>query len=572
MAKKQPTSTSGFRSYALSDQGVRGNNEDLVHADDQRGIYFVIDGMGGHAAGEQAAKIADERLRGRLERATGTPQQRIREAIALANNAIFESAEKHSDQKGMACVLTVALIDSDSATIGHVGDSRLYKVREASPGAITLSKITRDHSPVGEMEDSQQITEGEAMAHPRRNEVYRDVGSAPRDPGDADFIDIYTISAEPDSGLLLCSDGLTDALPLADIENVMREHAKDWRAAARALIAQAKTHEAKDNISVVLVQGPDFGRIRRPRAVQKENVVSIDQTTRDDTTPTLIVEEPAPSRRSFGRPILWVVLGAALGAALFFAAQKWLLNPPQVAPQQPVKTATNGPATIVVNPLLPGAQPDIGAALAVASEGDTIELAPGIYDNPIRIEKSNLLIDGSGAMLRPKPTADGSDGITITGAAGVRIQNLNIAGDDDGNLATGIRIVNSQVTLRNVHVTAAADAGTEVSGSSSLNMDGSSARDGSGPGLIVRPGVTATVKYSQFVSNGRDPRDKQPGILIESTVPPVLIGNTIANSGGPAIVQPEPPSKELLLQNLFSLDGRKGRPDDVRVPRKRALK
>jgi serine/threonine protein phosphatase PrpC len=570
MAKKQPTSTSGFRSYALSDQGVRGNNEDLVHTDDERGIYFVIDGMGGHAAGEQAAKIADERLRGRLERATGTPQQRIREAIALANNAIFESAEQHPDQKGMACVLTVALIDSDSATVGHVGDSRLYKVREASPGAITLSKITRDHSPVGELEDSRQITEAEAMAHPRRNEVFRDVGSTMRDPGDADFIDIYTISAEPDSGLLICSDGLTDALPLADIERVLREQVTDWQAAARTLIAQAKNHEAKDNISVVLVQGPEFGRIRRPRAA-KENVVSIDQTTRDDTTPTQIFEEPAPSRRSFGRPILWMVLGAALGAGLFLAAQKWLTAPPQAPPKEPTKTAT-GAATIIVNPLLPGAQPDIAAALAVANEGDTIELAPGIYDNPIRIEKSNLLIDGSGAMLRPKPTADGSDGIVITGAAGVRIQNLGIAGDDDGDLSTGIRIVNSQVTLRNVHVTAAAGAGIEASGSSTLNMDGSSARDGSGPGLIVRAGVTATVKYSQFVANGRDPGDKQPGILLESSVPAVLIGNTIANNGGPAIVQPDPPTQAMLLQNLFSLDGRNGRPDDVRVTRKRARK
>ena len=97
MAKKTPASTSGFTSSALSDQGVRSNNEDVVHNDDERGIYFVIDGMGGHAAGEHAAQIASERLRGRLERATGTPQQRVREAIALANNAIFETAEKHPD-------------------------------------------------------------------------------------------------------------------------------------------------------------------------------------------------------------------------------------------------------------------------------------------------------------------------------------------------------------------------------------------------------------------------------------------------------------------------------------------
>src|SRR5579863_4277505 len=97
MSKKTASPIAGFRSYALSDQGVRSNNEDLVHNDDDRGIYFVVDGMGGHAAGEHAAQIAGERLRGRLERATGSPQQRIREAITLANNAIFETAEKHAD-------------------------------------------------------------------------------------------------------------------------------------------------------------------------------------------------------------------------------------------------------------------------------------------------------------------------------------------------------------------------------------------------------------------------------------------------------------------------------------------
>src|ERR1051325_1136637 len=257
MAKKQTSPASEFKSYAATDQGIRGNNEDLVHNDDDRGIYFVIDGMGGHAAGEQAARIAFERLRGRLERASGSPQQRIREAIALANNAIFETAKKHPDWTGMACVLTVALLSSDTATIGHVGDSRLYKIR-----GLSLDKITRDHSPVGELEDTKQITESEAMSHPRRNEAYRDVGSIFHDPNDDEFIDIYTIPAEPDSALLLCTDGLTDAVPLSSIQKILGENPKDLPAAVRSLINHAKKEHAKDNISVVLVQGPAFGRAR----------------------------------------------------------------------------------------------------------------------------------------------------------------------------------------------------------------------------------------------------------------------------------------------------------------------
>src|SRR5260370_34020876 len=106
----------------------------------------------------------------------------------------------------MACALTGALLDGQEATVGHVGDSRLYKITRG-----LLEKITRDHSPVGEMEDQKAITEDEAMAHPRRNEVFRDVGSAPHAPDDPGFTDAYTVAAGPDRCLLRCSSGATAA-------------------------------------------------------------------------------------------------------------------------------------------------------------------------------------------------------------------------------------------------------------------------------------------------------------------------------------------------------------------------
>ncbi len=577
MAKKLPASTSGFKSYAGSDQGIRGNNEDEVFADDDLGIYFVIDGMGGHAAGEQAARIAKERLLGRLNRATGNPQQRIREAIALANNAIFEAAAQHPDWSGMACVLTVAHISSQTATIGHVGDSRLYKVRGPSP---ELEKITRDHSPIGELEDSEQLSEAEAMAHPRRNEVYRDVGSTLHDPDDKDFIDIYEISLEPDSGLLLCSDGLTDALPLAAIRKILRENVKDPPAAVASLIRQAIDQGGKDNISAVLVRGPDLGSARLTLVGPKENAGPKETPAPAALPSKFIAEERSPRRHG----IAWAIFWMALGAALLFGSQSairlgWLdmilhtqptvvsKNPPGTTPQAP-----RTPQTILVNARQPGAQPTIAAALAVAAEGDTIELAPAIYDEPFRIEKSDIRIEGSGALLRPKPTAEGSDGITITKAAGVQIRNLRISGDADGDLLAGIHIVDSQVTLRNVHVTGAAGPGIEAAGASTLNMDATSIRDCSGPGMLLRGAAVLILKYSAIVGNGRDPGDRQPGIMVESPVAPVLAGNTFANNGGPAITQPDLPSQQVLAQNLFSLEGRKGRLEDIRVIRKRATR
>jgi serine/threonine protein phosphatase PrpC len=125
-------------SYGVSDQGPRVNNEDELYFNDERGIYFVVDGMGGHAAGEQAARIAKERLIGRLERPIGTVEQRIREAIALANNAVHDAAEARPEWEGMACVMTVAVVADGQVTVGHVGDSRLYRVTTRG-----IEKVTR---------------------------------------------------------------------------------------------------------------------------------------------------------------------------------------------------------------------------------------------------------------------------------------------------------------------------------------------------------------------------------------------------------------------------------------------
>src|SRR3954463_10708022 len=177
----------------LSDMGrVRKNNEDAWHADPDRGIYLVVDGIGGHAAGEKAAEIAVERVRARLERQTGAVEQRIREAITLANNEIYRAAAENPEWEGMACVLTLAVLENGSAVVGHVGDSRLYRMR-----AGEIRKITHDHSPVGEREDVGELSEADAMRHPRRNEVFRDVGSEEHAPDDADFIEVRRIPFEP---------------------------------------------------------------------------------------------------------------------------------------------------------------------------------------------------------------------------------------------------------------------------------------------------------------------------------------------------------------------------------------
>ena len=217
------------RCAGASDPGrVRSNNEDAFHIDAERGIFLVVDGIGGQAAGEKAAEIAVQRVRARLERQTGTVEQRVREAITMANNEILRAAQAKPEFDGMACVLTLAVLENGAAVVGHVGDSRLYQVRRGE-----IRKITHDHSPVGEREDNRELSEADAMRHPRRNEVFRDVGSEEHTPDDADFIEVQSFPFDSECALLLCSDGLSDQVPAADIRAAVERHAGNPEAAAR---------------------------------------------------------------------------------------------------------------------------------------------------------------------------------------------------------------------------------------------------------------------------------------------------------------------------------------------------
>ena len=168
---------------------LRDINEDRFHYDPSRGIFIVIDGVGGQAAGEKAAETALAKIRERLEDESGPIEERIREAIVRANDEILRLASLRPEWKGMACVLTVAVVDGPDVVVGHVGDTRLYRIQRGR-----IEKLTRDHSPVGEREDSGEISEVDAMRHPRRNEVYRDVGSEPHRPDDPGFIDVLRAS------------------------------------------------------------------------------------------------------------------------------------------------------------------------------------------------------------------------------------------------------------------------------------------------------------------------------------------------------------------------------------------
>lgn len=295
-----------WRAGTATDPGQRPINEDRVYADEANGVFLVVDGLGGHAAGERAAHTAAEVIAREMQSPNGRPEQQVRRSIASANNEIFRLSREHPECSGMGCVLTLAVLHDDSVTVGHVGDSRMYLIWNGS-----VRKLTSDHSPVGEQEDHGEMTESEAMLHPRRNEVFRDVGSQFHDPDDANFIDVKSLPFQPAAALLMCTDGLSDALTSAEIGAVVETYDGDPQPVAQTLVREAKARGAGDNISVIFVPGSEFLGARSPAS--------------QEARARQVITRARRRRRSWGRVAargLCVALGILIGLLLWWALQR----------------------------------------------------------------------------------------------------------------------------------------------------------------------------------------------------------------------------------------------------------
>jgi serine/threonine protein phosphatase PrpC len=307
------------RSGVASDAGLeRRENEDRVYADDAAGVFVVVDGLGGHAAGEKAAQTAVDVISRELAACEGSLEECVRAAITAANNEIFNEAQGEPKNAGMACVLTVALVRGGTVTVGHVGDSRLYLIWNG-----TARKVTLDHSPVGEQEDQGELTETEAMSHPRRNEVFRDVGSRLHAGDDVDFIDVRSFPFHPAAALLLCTDGLSDALTSAEIAAIVDAYDGDASAIASLLVESANRRGGHDNVSVVFVPGPEFIGARSSAMAEARARHAI----------TRMRTRRAAWKRIAARA-MWVLLGMILGMMLWAALERMMTH----AEQEPAAT------------------------------------------------------------------------------------------------------------------------------------------------------------------------------------------------------------------------------------------
>ncbi len=241
--------------FGITDTGkIRSNNEDTFIAqpvmNDQFIAACVIDGVGGYEGGEVASRLAHDAILSHLQSNEGSDITAImKEALIAANEAIYQEKQVSKENEQMACVLTLALADlaNNKFYYAHVGDTRLYLLRDHS-----LVKVTRDHSFVGFLEDSGRLSEEAAMRHPKRNEINKALGfdSQIRTP---DYVETGESPFLPGDMILLCSDGLTDMIDNSTMTSVLITD-KDLSSKGEALINAANNAGGKDNITVVLVQ------------------------------------------------------------------------------------------------------------------------------------------------------------------------------------------------------------------------------------------------------------------------------------------------------------------------------
>ncbi len=470
-----------LKSAAASDPGKRRkNNEDRYFTDPDRGIYAVVDGVGGHAAGEHAAETAVEVISERLGRQDGAPEQRLREAIALANNEIYRLSRTRTDWTGMACVLTIALIEDGIVTVGHVGDSRLYVLR---PGVI--EKITHDHSPVGEREDRGEISETEAMMHGRRNEIYRDVGSAERNPDDPSFIEITGFPMPADGALLLCSDGLTDLVPASVIRSGVERYAPDYDKAVHSLVGAANAAGGKDNITIVLVASPGY----MAKAAVEGTVLR---------WPLLVAG---------------ITIGAVIGILGTIAWNRSALAS---------SFSPEAPRTIAV-----GAA-GINETLNLAHSGDTVVIPQGSYHERIQLHEGVTLRSVQpGTVTLTSP--DGGPVVVARKIAAGALEGVWVQGG-------GIMIIDASPLITGVRVTSA-NTGIEVRGASAPLISSSQITNNLGAGISVAAEAKPRIENNLIAANGNNgkPAEAKPGIEVAEAAHPLLKNNGIVDNAADAI-------------------------------------
>ncbi len=236
----------------------RGHNEDNFGLSENLGLYVVADGMGGHASGEVASKMAVDVMADffeateadpertwpfKMDRLRGYEENRLVTSVKLANLRIFESAQRDPRQRGMGTTLVSLFAVEDGVYVAHVGDSRVYRVREG-----LLEQLTEDHSLLNDYIKMKKLSAEEIANFPHKNVIVRALGMK-----DSVKVDTRFESSRANDTYLLCSDGLSGPVTDEQILAIMQS-APDLKTAASNLIAAANANGGPDNVTVVLAR------------------------------------------------------------------------------------------------------------------------------------------------------------------------------------------------------------------------------------------------------------------------------------------------------------------------------
>ncbi len=309
---------------AVTDPGRRRRrNEDAYVL--RPPLFAVADGMGGAQAGEIASRIAASALRDSPGR---VGEDAVVALIQEANRRVYEAAATDDARAGMGTTMTAALVEDDTVRIGHVGDSRAYRIRDGR-----LEQLTEDHSLVAELVRSGKLSPEEAGVHPQRSVITRVLGTDP----DVD-VDTFSVEARPRDVFMICSDGLTAMVDDTTILDLVEHNRSDLEQGALALVDAANRGGGEDNITVILFEIDDGEGGANALAEAKEPGVDDEATlTEHDGVPTL--EDPtavaSPDRETIapGSPARHrrvsrtaVVAGTAAIVVVLAALAVWTLS------------------------------------------------------------------------------------------------------------------------------------------------------------------------------------------------------------------------------------------------------
>lgn len=429
--------------FGITDTGKeRQNNEDAFIARESAGNRFiiacVIDGVGGYAGGEVAARLAREAILKRLEKPSGDIISMIIDCFELANERIIEQKQLNKEYAQMSCVSTLALADitNNQFYYAHVGDTRLYLLRDHS-----LVKISHDQSFVGFLEESGRLSEEEAMNHPKRNEINKALGFESHLGKNTDYIETGQSPFLSGDLLLLCSDGLTDMLGSAEITGILTKEGS-LKEKGKQLIEAANHRGGKDNVTVVLVHNNKVPQKHTATAIKQREPASADPASNavEQRAQDNEAEMPVTKSSKGTIAVLSILVVLFLASTIYL----YLQNKKQdLIPDKQPAVVVNKPA----DPLqlkLQKAVDNLKGNILILS--DTAYKAPIIISNAIQINRDSLLIKARGHIVFQSDSG-------YTGAAiklSAKCKNIVLDSLSFTNFNTGISLVNNAVELKNV--------------------------------------------------------------------------------------------------------------------------